>query len=314
MSMRNQWLDGSRAAALKCALALGAVFASSFASDVAVAKVQVVASTNDLASIAASVGGEAVAVKAIARPGSDVHRVEVLPSYMVRVAKADLYLKVGLGLDQWADAVIDGARNARLTVVDCAQGIEVRDKPAGKVDASMGDVHPAGNPHYWLDPRNGGVIARTIADALSRADPARAGDYTARAAAFAAECDSMHARSRERLAGLTSRTLVTYHDSWVYFAGAFDLTIAGRVEPKPGIPPTARHLDDLVGIIRQRQVQVLVQEPYFSGDPADFLRRSTGIRVVKLSPSADGIEPGSYLAHIGAVVDAIRGSAETEKP
>jgi zinc/manganese transport system substrate-binding protein len=278
------------------------------------AKVKVVASTNDLASIAASVGGDQVEVNAIARPGSDAHRVEVLPSYMVRVAKADLYLKVGLGLDQWAEAIIDGSRNSRLAIVDCSQGIEVRDKPAGKIDASMGDVHPAGNPHYWLDPRNGGIIARTVAAALARADPARAGAYETRAAAFATACDSTYAQSQTRLAGLASRTLVTYHDSWVYFAGAFDLEIVGRVEPKPGIPPTGRHLDDLVGVIRARQVRVLVQEPYFSGEAAAFLGRATGIRTVKVSPSADGTDPGRYLAHIESIAGAIRGPEGTDRP
>ncbi len=151
----------------------------------AFAAIRVAASTNDLASIAASIGGVEVEVFSIARPTSDVHRVEILPSTMVRVSRARLYLKVGLGLDAWADGIIDGSRNERLTVVDCSEDVPVLERPIGKVDASMGDVHPNGNPHYWLDPRNGAIVARTIAEALARVDGSRAADYRARAETFA---------------------------------------------------------------------------------------------------------------------------------
>jgi zinc/manganese transport system substrate-binding protein len=137
------------AAAVTLALHLAVLFAG-FGATTALAKgpIRVVTSINDLASIAAEVGGSQVEVQAVARPNTDVHRVEVLPPYMVRVPRADLYLKVGLGLDGWADQVIDGSRNPRLVILDCGRGVAPLDKPTGKVDASMGDVHPDGNPHY----------------------------------------------------------------------------------------------------------------------------------------------------------------------
>ena len=131
----------SQAVALAAGLALFALVPGA-----AAARLRVAASITDLASIANSVGGDQVEVIAIARPGADVHRVEVLPSYMVQVSRADLYLKVGLGLDQWADGIIDGSRNAKLKVLDCGAGITPLDKPTS-VNASMGDVHPFGNPH-----------------------------------------------------------------------------------------------------------------------------------------------------------------------
>ena len=137
----------------------------------ATAKITVAASNNDLASIAASVGGDQVETFAIGRPNADAHRVEVLPSYMVKVSRAHIYLKVSLGLDQWADQIIDGSRNDKLVVVDCSANVNILEKPTGNVNASMGDIHPNGNPHYWLDPRNGGVIAQTVATALSKVDP-----------------------------------------------------------------------------------------------------------------------------------------------
>src|SRR6266540_4983257 len=144
------------------------------------AKLNVAASTTELAPIAASVGGDQVDVFAIARPTADPHRIEALPSYMVKVSRARVYLKVGLGLDQWADAIVDGSRNASVEIVDCSRDVRVLEKPTGKVDASMGDVHPNGNPHYWLDPRNGAMVAGTVAEAFAKADPANAARYRSR--------------------------------------------------------------------------------------------------------------------------------------
>lgn len=269
------------------------------------AAIRIVASTTDLASIAATVGGDQVEVAAISRPNSDVHRVEVLPSYMVRVARAQVYLKVGLSLDQWADQIIDGSRNAKLTVVDCSQHVDALDKPAGRVDGRQGDVHPNGNPHYWLDPHNGGVAALNIAEALGRLDPAHAGDYQARAAAFAATCGRHREAAAASVARLAVREILTYHASWVYLAHATGLSVAGTVEPVPGIPPTGGHLQELVELVRQRQLKVLLQEPYFSDEAARFLGREAGVRTIKVSPSCDDTKPGSYLAHFDGLIAAI---------
>jgi zinc/manganese transport system substrate-binding protein len=225
----------------------------------------------------------------------------------VRVAKAQLYLKVGLSLDQWADPIIDGSRNARLTVLDCAQHIQPLEVPAGRVDARQGDVHPNGNPHYWLDPHNGGVVAADIAEALGRLDPAHAQEFRDRAAALAADCEAARAAARARVAGLPVPTILTYHASWVYFAAATGLDIAGTVEPVPGIPPTGGHLQELIELVRQRRIPVLLQEPYFSDEAPAFLARGTGIRIAKLSPSCDDVKAGSYLSHFQAAVAAVAG-------
>jgi len=273
----------------------------------ALAKLRVAAATTDLASLAARVGGDAVEGFAIARPGGDPHRVEALPSYMVRVARAQVFLRVGLGLDQWAGAIIEGSRNARLKVVDCSAGVPVLEKPAGRVDASMGDVHPEGNPHYWLDPRNGAIVARTIAAAFAAADPANAAAYRARAEAFAKDAQAAWERGRAALDRLPSRAIVTYHRSWVYFADAFGLEIVNTVEPVPGIPPTAKHLAEVERDIRARRAGILLQEPYFLADSGRLLARDTGIRVVTASGACDDEKPGSYLAHVAAVVAALRG-------
>ena len=274
----------------------------------AAGKLRVAASITDLASIAGLVGGDQVEVFTIARPTSDVHHVEVLPSYMVQVSRATVYLKVGLGLDQWADGIIDGSRNSKLMVVDCSKDITPLEKPTS-VNASMGDVHPFGNPHYWLDPRNGAIVAKEIAEALAQRDPAHAKAYEERAEAFAKAAEDTYERGRKLVGGMPVKAIFTYHSSWVYLANAFGLEIAGTAEPVPGIPPTAKHLQQLVDIAKQRKVPVLLQEPYFSDDAGKFLSRQTGLRVVKASPSCDGPVAGSYLTHFDTVLRLIAGQS-----
>lgn len=293
-----------RIAASGAALALGLAALSPIAAS---ARIHVVASTTDLGSIASVVGGDHVDVVAINRPNADPHHVEVLPSYMVRVSRAKVYLKIGLGLDQWADQIIDGSHNGDVMIVDCSRGIEALHKPTGRVDASMGDVHPNGNPHYWLDPRNGGIVARTVAEALGRVDPAHADQYADAADAFASRCASEQTRAHDVVDGMATRNIVTYHESWTYLASAFGLTVVGTVEPVPGIPPTAKHLSELVTVVRQQNVPLLLAEPYFSDDAGRFLNRETGLEVAKVSPSCDDVTPESYLAHFDAILDILSG-------
>lgn len=286
------------------ALLLGAPHLAGAAS----AKIKIVASINDLASIASSVGGDQVECSAIARPTADPHRVEMLPSYMVKVSHAQVYLKVGLGLDQWADGIIDGSRSEHLHIVDCSAGVPLLEKPTGAVNASMGDVHPNGNPHYWLDPRNGAIIARTVAEELAAVDPSHAQDYRARAEAFAKEAEDAWTRGVEAAKKLPVAVMLTYHRSWPYFGNAFGIEIADQAEPVPGIPPTGNHLADLVQLVKTRKIPLFLQEPYFSDDAGRFLAREGGLRVVAMSPSCDSPTAGSYLAHFGAVLNALTGN------
>ncbi|HEX5131928.1 MAG TPA: metal ABC transporter substrate-binding protein, partial [Candidatus Krumholzibacteria bacterium] len=216
----------------------------------ATAKMTVVASTTDIASIAQFVGGDLVEVSAIAKGTADPHFVEVLPSYMVKVKKARVYLRVGLDLDRWALPIIDGSRNSSLLVVDCSASIAPVNIPTGKVDASMGDIHPRGNPHYWLDPVNGVTMANTIATAFERADAANAAAYRANAERFAEEIKARQVAWNEKAKPLAGLEIITYHDAWPYFARAFGVVIAGFVEPLPGIEPTPSHTAELIELIK----------------------------------------------------------------
>jgi zinc/manganese transport system substrate-binding protein len=269
------------------------------------APIKIAASIPDLASIASSIGGDKVEAFSIAKSAANPHYVEVLPSYMIMVSRAALYLKVGLALDQWADEIIDGSRNGRLLAIDCSAGVAVLQRPAGKVDASMGDVHAEGNPHYWLDPSNGIVIAGNVLAALEKSDPANRAYYEDNFARFKNETENRVAAWKERMSKLEGRKMLGYHSSWVYFASAFDLTIEGSVEPLPGIPPTGKHLAALVEIIRKDGISILIQEPYFPDAAPGFLARETGIRVFKFAPSCDDAKPGSYLRHFDDMIDRI---------
>lgn len=273
----------------------------------ACAKLKVAASLTDLASIASYVGGGEVEVFSVAKANSNPHFVEVLPSYMIKVSRASIYLKAGLGLDQWADAVIEGSRNSKLDIVDCSAGVSVLEKPEGKVDASMGDVHSQGNPHYWLDPANGILVAARVRDALAKADPAHAALFTANAERFKSECTARISGWKAAMAPLKGAAIVTYHSSWAYLARFCDLRIVGHVEPFPGIPPTAKHLQELVDRIKTGKAGILIQEPYFGDADSRFLARNTGIKVYRFTPSCVGTGPGDYFRHFDAMVAALSG-------
>jgi ABC-type Zn uptake system ZnuABC Zn-binding protein ZnuA len=282
-------------------------FAILLAAAPARAKIKVAASITDLASIAAYVGGDQVEVFSIAKANANPHFVEVLPSYMIKVSRAAVYLKAGLSLDPWADAILEGSRNPKVDVVDCSAGIQVVDKPAGKVDASMGDVHPQGNPHYWLDPANGSLVADRVRAALVKADPAHAPLFEANAKRFKDENSRRSAVWKAAMAPLKGAAVVTYHSSWAYFAKAYGLRIVGYVEPFPGIPPTARHLQQLVDRIKADEVRILIQEPYYGDADPKFLARKTGIKVFRFTPSCDGIGAGDYFRHFDAMTEALAG-------
>jgi len=267
--------------------------------------VKIVAAIPDLGSIASYIGGDKVEVIAIAKNNSNPHFVEVLPSYMIKVLKGDIYLKAGLSLDQWSNEIIDGSRNNKIIVADCSNGIVVLQKPVGKVDSSMGDVHPEGNPHYWLDPENGIVIASNILAALKKADSLNSAYYESNFEKFKNETKMRIAVWKDKMSGLSGKKMISYHSSWVYFASAFNMVIAGYVEPLPGIPPTGKHLSELVNIIKKDKVSLLIQEPYFPDNAPKFLERQTGIKVFKIAPSCTNVKSDSYFKHFDEAIAQI---------
>lgn len=253
-------------------------------------QINIVTSTTDLKSIVDAVGGDKVKTFSIARGNQNIHSVEVLPSYIMKITKAKMYAKIGMGLDQWADPLIDGARNENLLVVDCSKEINKLDVPNYKVDASHGDVHPYGNPHYWLDPNNGVIIANEIRDALTKLSPENGAYFDQRYAEFKQHIQKKQSEWTQAMMAYKGTKIVVYHDDWRYFADAFGFDIVGFVEPKPGLEPTPSHLYKLTNIIKSGNVKLIGFQPYFSEQAPTSLAAETGAEAVKLATSVGCVE------------------------
>lgn len=273
--------------------------------------VKVVASIPDIAVIAKAVGGDAVETDAIVKGNRDVHAVELLPSLMLKVRRADIYLKVGLDLDLWAQNLIDGSRNAKLRIVDLGHSISPLEVPNFKVDASYGDLHRFGNPHYWLDPANARPLALAIAEALGQERPDRAAEFRAAADRYAARVDEALARWKQQLAPYKGAALISYHNSWPYFAQRFDLRMVEFLEPKPGIPPTPSHIADLEALLKKGDVKAILMESYFDDRVPVMLSRTTGVPLVKVPVlvGADKDVPDQFALFDRVVGDLARALA-----
>lgn len=290
-----------------CQILFGLALASMAAA--AHAKLTVVTTTADLASLAQTVGGGHVDVTSLARGTQDAHFVEAKPSMIRQLARADLFLVVGADLEiGWLQPLLETARNARVQpgtpgYLDLSTSVELLQKPTGPVSRAQGDVHAHGNPHYWLDPRNGSRMAEAIARRLSELDPAHTDAFHANRAAFERQLRERLASWQAQLAPLKGRPVISYHKSFVYLAQAFGFDIVGEVEPKPGIPPNAAHLQQLIERIRAQKIGVLIMEPYYERRSADYLREQTGIRIAVV-PNSVGGAPGAddYLGLFDVIV------------
>jgi len=259
------------------------------------AEIRVITASTDLKYICERIGGELVRVESMASGDQDLHVVEPRPSMVFKLKKADMVVRVGLDLDMWLDSLINAAKNGRLFYgqpgyVDASVGVPLLEKPEGKVDASMGDIHIYGNPHYWLDPANGKIMAKNILAGLKRAMPDHAAQFDSNYDHFARELDSRLAGWTQRMAPMKGLKIVTYHSSWPYFTARFGLDVAGHVEPKPGIPPSASHLDGLVKKMKAENIRVILTENYYPRKGPDFLAGKTGARVVTAPVSAGGAD------------------------
>jgi len=277
----------------------------------------VVATTEDVAAIAREVGGDRVKVEAIARGYQDPHFVEAKPSFILKLHRADLLVLVGRELETaWLPPLIHQSRNASIQpgaegYLDASLGARILEIPAGPVTRAMGDVHPLGNPHYWLDPANGRRIAQAIRDRLSRLGPEDAEYFASRYAAFDRRLAEAEKRWDALMAPYRGLEVVTYHRSWPNFAERFGLHVVGYVEPRPGIPPSPRHTLSLMREMKTKGVKILLVEPYFDLKTPNAVARETGARVVVLLPSVGG-EKGvdDYLQlfdhNLGTLAAAIR--------
>jgi ABC-type Zn uptake system ZnuABC Zn-binding protein ZnuA len=272
--------------------------------------VNVVTTTSDLADFVRAAGGDRVTVDHIARGDQNPHFIEVKPSSMMKLRSARVFFMVGLDLERWAQQIVDGSRNAALDVVDLSAGIAKLEIPA-RVDASQGDVHRYGNPHYWLDPRNVRTIMEGIVAALAKASPEDAAFFRANADAYLGRLEVKIAEWETALKPLAGRAIVTFHRSWSYFTAWSGLTVAGEVEPKPGVPPSPSHTAEVITMVRESGIRAIVVEPFYDTSAPDQIARSTGAMVLRLPTSVGGVERArDYIAmmeyNVAALVAALR--------
>jgi zinc/manganese transport system substrate-binding protein len=256
----------------------------------------VVASTEDLAALTREVGGDRVKVEAIARGYQDPHFVEAKPSFILKLHAADLLVLVGREMEiGWLPPLIQQSRNAKIQVgadgyLDASSTARILEIPTGQITRAMGDVHPFGNPHYWLDPGNGRRIAKAIADKLSRVSPADAAHFAGRYADFDQRLAEAEKRWDALIGPYKGLKVVTYHNSWPNFCERFGLTVVGYVEPRPGIPPSPSHTIKLIQEMKRLSVKILLVEPYFDLKTPQSVARETGAKVLVMLPSVGGLK------------------------
>ncbi|HJW13858.1 MAG TPA: metal ABC transporter substrate-binding protein [Thermoanaerobaculia bacterium] len=282
----------------------------------ATSTVHVVTSIQDFASIADSVGGKRVETFALSRGYQDPHFVEPKPSFILKLSRADVLIVAGLELEiGYLPPLLDQSRNEKIRpgapgYLDASVGCDILERPTGVVTRAMGDVHPFGNPHYWLDPNNGRVIARAIEAKLSSLDPAGASEYRANLAAFEAKIVEAEKRWDAMLAPYAGTEVVTYHNSWPNFLKRFRLKAAGYIEPKPGIPPSPAHTVELINMMREKKVPAILMEPYFDEKAPKAIAGQTGAKLLRFIPSVGGVPAASdYIAlfdyDVKLLVDAL---------
>ena len=270
------------------------VLASAPAPARAAGKLKIVTATTDLEELTEEVGGDRVQVESIAKGYQDPHFVEAKPSFLLKLRQADLLIVVGLQLEiGWLPPLITQSGNPKIQVnaggyLDASGFAEILEKPTGEVNRAQGDVHPFGNPHYWLDPDNGRRVAQGIANKLAEMQPADASYFQQRYETFSQRLAKADKRWEAEMAPYHGRKVITYHRSWPNFIKHFGLVSAGEVEPRPGIPPTPSHTLELINMMKRENVKIILVEPYFDLKTPNSIARETGAQVVVMPPSVGG--------------------------
>ena len=263
------------------------------------AAVKVITTTQDLAALVSEIGGDKVSVESLARGFQDPHFVEAKPSFVIKLHGADLLVVVGRELEiGWLPPLITQSRNSKLQpggagYLDASQTVRILDVPTGQITRAMGDVHPQGNPHYWLDPGNGRRIAKAIQNKLSQMSANDAAYFAQRYADFDRRLTEAEARWKAAMVPYKGTKVVTYHRSWPNFAEAFGLDVIGYVEPKPGIPPSPAHTLTLMEEMKRQGIKVILVEPYFDLKTPNAIARDTGAKVLVMTPSVGGVKEAS---------------------
>ncbi|HVE82748.1 MAG TPA: metal ABC transporter substrate-binding protein [Myxococcales bacterium] len=283
----------------------------------ALAKLNVVTTTQDPAAITRAVGGDRVNVKALCKGLQDPHFLDAKPTFMVDLNRADLFEVIGLDLEVgYAPALIAGAHTEKIGVgqpgyLDLSQAITPLEV-VPIADRGQGDIHPNGNPHYWLDPENGRLMARAIAARLSQLDPDGKKTYEANLAAFEKSLTAKEAEWAAKMAPLAGKSIITYHRSWTYFISRYKLQVADFVEPKPGIPPVPAHTLDLMKLVQSKGIKLILMEGFYDRRFPELIASKTQAKLVVVPNSVGGVEQAkTYFDLFDVIIDAISAAARS---
>ena len=281
-------------------------------------KLKVVTTIPDLADMTRQIGGDQVDVTSLATGVEDIHAVPMKPSFAVTLNRADAVVLLGLEAEHaFLPALLEAARNPKILrdtpgYIDCSVYITPLDVPT-RIDRSLGDVHPMGNPHYNVDPVMGKEAARAIADGLSRLRPEHEADFKKNLAAFEAKLDAAIARWEREAAPLRGKKLVSYHPDLIYFAERFGMEPVGTIEIRAGVDPTPGHIADLEERMRREKVDLVVRELHYPAGLAETVARATGAKLVELPVMTGGVpEAKDYISFIDydlhTMLKAVQGS------
>ena len=278
------------------------------------AKLNVVATLPDLAAIAREIGGNLVDVTSLAKPTEDAHFVDAKPSFIVKLNRADVLIEGGAELETgWLPPLLESARNPKLTRIAIAPHIQMLEVPTA-LDRSKGDVHALGNPHFMTDPVNGKIAAHLICDAFCTRDAKNCDTYQANLAKFDAQLDGKLAEWQKLLAPFHGAQIVAYHNTWPYFANRFQLKIDLFLEPRPGIPPTPAHLNEVIQQMKADKIHVIIVEPYQNRKTAETVAHDTGAIVLSFAQYPGGAKgtEGGYIELIDYLVKSLANVLGTE--
>lgn len=266
------------------------IFLFLFAVSLSYSQLKIVTTIPDLKSIAEFIGGDNVNVFSIATGYQNPHFVDPKPSYILKLSKADVFITVGLDLEiGWVPALLNSSRNQRIQkggegYVDASLNVPLLQIPSN-TNRGEGDIHIFGNPHYWLDPLNGKIIAQTITNTLSRLDPEHQTQFKANLKVFNHTIDEKIKEWESKVSRLKNIKVIAYHNEWPYFEQRFGLIIVDFLEPKPGIPPTSSQLSKIINVMKLDQIKIIINSPYFMAESADLVARNSGGKVVTLATS-----------------------------
>jgi ABC-type Zn uptake system ZnuABC Zn-binding protein ZnuA len=274
-------------------------------------RLRVLATLPDLWAITRAIVGDLGEVQVATRPGQNPHDLEIRPSQILLVRRAEILVRNGLEEDSWIDPVIESSGNPRLlrgapSVIEAVRGLTILKVRTGPIDRSLGDVHPSGNPHFTLDPGTLPMVTANIVAGLSGLRPDLAERLEANRRAFLDEVAAAARRWSAALAPYRGAPMVSYHDSWPYFYRAFGLEELGIIEDRPGVPPSPQHLVALIRQMRERRARVVLLESWYPTASADAVARAAGARVVVLPQSPGAVKgPHTYITHLDFLVTSL---------